>query len=106
MTLLGDVPVRISMPTYWQCDVCGRELYKSLTAITHHNSCICKSSLTLKAYHYKNLANRLGITWCNEYPVSNKVKVSWVGRNGESFEASYSELAYDFIPSRLRGYLE
>lgn len=106
MTLIGDVPSRISMPTHWRCDICGRELYKSLVATQYHSPCICRTPLTLKPDDYSALASRLGITWCNEYPVSNKVKINWIGRDGQPFVASYSELAYDFIPSRLRGYIE
>lgn len=106
MTLLGDAPQRATMPTLWRCDVCGRELEKSVNAIMWHSPCICRTPLTLKPNDYSELANRLGIQWQNEYPHNNKVKVSWIGVHGESFKASYTELAYDFIPSRLKGYLE
>jgi hypothetical protein len=106
MTLIGETAPTVSTPTWWRCDVCGRELHKSMNAIIHHSPCVCRTEMTLKAHDYETLATQLGITWSGQYPVNNKIKIEWFGRGGISFYASYSELAYGFIPSRLKGYIE
>ena len=106
MTLIGEPAPTVATPTMWRCDVCGRELYKSLNSLIFHSPCICRTQVTLKPSDYEYLANRLEIVWGGFYPKTNKVKIMWVGRNGESFIASYSELAYDFIPNRLKGYID
>lgn len=106
MTLLGDIAPTVSSPTMWSCDVCGRVLKKSLNAIIFHSPCVCRTQMTLKASDYESLANQLGIQWSGQYPINNKVRIEWFGKGGVSFPASYSELAYGFISSRLRVYID
>ena len=91
----------------WRCLLCGREMVKSYRIVSDKPvSCYCRSTRTLDVSKYHALANRLGITFLPEdgnLPQNNKDMVKWLGRSGETVEASYFELyRVNRIPKRLK----
>ena len=104
-----SVPSSVQVPTRWRCRNCGRVMHKTYFAVSvGKHGCRCQNDQSLQQMDYVTLADTLGLEWLGgEYfPANNKVKTTWFSpKTNSRFMASYHELAYDNVPSRLRKYL-
>lgn len=97
----------------WVCRNCGREYERSYNDLSYslriNNAlCICRKPHALTRDDYLRLAEKHGISWYPEdefLPKRYTDPTRWKNAEGIVFKASYSQLAYRFIPANVRAFL-
>ena len=96
----------------WRCRITGEEIRASYSSV--------RSGLAGNRYkdvvetqmpRYVELAQRLGLEFVyrpgkDYFPANNRSAALWRNRWGHEFEATYSELGYGHIPTRVMAEIE
>lgn len=103
------VPTLSRSKAFWKCKYCGGDIFISFHKLRYKShGCICQNGRRNSIDCYQMLAQRLDIKLDNGglQPRNIFQKLQWRSPEGEPFEASYHELAYQSIPKRLRKYVQ
>ena len=88
-----STPRSINSTAYWECVHCGRVMHKSYWKVMVYNPCRCRESGLQEKCEL--LAKELGIEWAGMLiPMNQKVKTSWKLSNGNTFDASFNDIAH------------